>query len=90
VAIAYFGTNSLYDALIEKYGYQESFPSDDQPLFMPEELYKLILDQDQDGEFFGPIEDDKDLAEELIHEESFQEDFNDEYPDEIQRQDEET
>jgi len=57
---------------------------------MPEELYKLILDQDQDGDFFGPIEDDKDLAEELIHEESFQEDFNDEYPNEILSQDEET
>jgi hypothetical protein len=46
VAIAYFGTNSLYDGVTEKYGYQESFPNDDEPLFMPEELYKLVIDQD--------------------------------------------
>jgi hypothetical protein len=90
VAIAYFGTDSLYDVVTEIYGYQESFPNDDEPLFMPEELYKLVIDQDQEGEFFYPIEDDEDLAEENIHEESFQEDFNDEDPNEIQHPDEET
>jgi len=67
VVIAYFGTYSLYDALTEKYGYQESFPSDDEPLFMPEELYKLVLDQDKYGQFFEPIEYDEDLFEEHIH-----------------------
>jgi hypothetical protein len=55
VAIAYFGTNSLYDVVTEKYGYQENFPNDDEPLSMPEEVYKLIRDQDQDGEFFDQV-----------------------------------
>jgi hypothetical protein len=71
VAIAYFGTYSLYDDLTKKYGYQERFLSDDEPLFMLEELYKLIGYQDQDGELFDPIEYDEDLDEENIHEEFF-------------------
>jgi hypothetical protein len=62
VVIAYFGTDSLYDTLTEKYGYQESFPSDDEPLFMPEEIYKIVLYQDKDDDFFEPIEDDEYLA----------------------------
>jgi hypothetical protein len=45
----------------EKYGYQEKFQNDDEPLSMPEKFYKLIRDQDQDSEFFDPIKDDKDL-----------------------------
>jgi hypothetical protein len=32
--------------------------------YMPEEVYKLIRDQDHDGELFDPIEDDKDLVKE--------------------------
>jgi hypothetical protein len=88
VAIAYFGTNSLYDAVIEKYGYQESFLNGDELLFMPKELYKIIIDQDQDGEFFDPIEDEKDLVEEHIHEEKLEEDPDEEYPDEIYDEDE--
>jgi hypothetical protein len=59
----HFGTNSLYDALTKKYGYQEGFPSDDERLFMPEELYEIVLDQDINGEFFEPFEDDEDLDE---------------------------
>jgi hypothetical protein len=90
VAIAYYGKYSLYDVVTEKYGYQENFLNDDDPLCMPEEVYKIVRDQDQDCEFFDPIEDDEDLVEENIHEESFQEDFNDEDPDEVQHPDEET
>jgi hypothetical protein len=63
VIIAYFGIDSLYDALTEEYGYQEGFQSDDERIFMPEELYELILDQDKYGEFFEPFEDDEDLDE---------------------------
>jgi hypothetical protein len=36
VAIAYFGTDSLYDVVTKKYGYQENFPNDDETLCMPE------------------------------------------------------
>jgi hypothetical protein len=57
----------------KKYGYQENFPNDDEPLSMPEEVYKLIRDQDQDGEFSDPIKDDEDSIKEQIHGESFQE-----------------
>jgi hypothetical protein len=44
VIIAYFGIDSLYDSLTEEYGYQEGLPSDDEQLFMLEELYELVLD----------------------------------------------
>jgi hypothetical protein len=71
VAIAYFGTISLYNDVTKKYGYQENFPNDDEPLSMLEEVYKIIRDQDQDGEFFDPIYED--LIKEHIHEEIFQE-----------------
>jgi len=73
VAIAYYGTNSLYDVVTEKCGYQENFPNDDEPLSMLEEVYKLVRDQDQDGEFYDPIKDDKDSIKEQIHVESCQE-----------------
>jgi hypothetical protein len=73
VSIAYYGVKSLYNVVIEKYGYQENFPNDDESLFMPEEVCKLVRDQDQDGEFFDSIEDDEDLIKEQIHEESCQE-----------------
>jgi hypothetical protein len=59
VAIAYFGTRSLYDDVTEKYGYQENFPNDDEPLSMPEDVYKIVRDQDQDDEFSDPIYDEK-------------------------------
>jgi hypothetical protein len=68
VAIAYFGTRALYDDVIEKYGYQENFPNDEKPLSMPEEVYKIIRDQDQDGEFSDPIYEDS--IKEPIHGES--------------------
>jgi hypothetical protein len=85
VAIAYYGTRSLYDAVTKKYGYQENFPNDDEPLSMPKEVYKLIRDQDQDGEFYDPIKDDEDLVKEQFHGESFQEE---EYLDKVQYSDE--
>jgi hypothetical protein len=90
VAIAYFGTDSLYNAVTKKYGYQKKFPNDDEPLSMPEEVYKLVRDQDQNGEFFYLSEYDKDLVEEHIHQESFQEDINDEDLDEVHHPDEDT
>jgi hypothetical protein len=62
-----------------------NFPNDDELLFMPEELYKLIMDQDQYGEFFDPIEDKEDLDEEHIHEEKLEEDLD---PDDICDEDE--
>jgi hypothetical protein len=69
----------------EKYGYQENFPNDDEPLSVPEEVYKLIRDQDRDGELSYPIKDNEDLIKEHIHEESFQEEedlYKVQYPDE--------
>jgi hypothetical protein len=63
VIIAYFGIDSLYDSLTKEYGYQEGLPSDDEQLFMLEELYELVLDQDRDGDFFEPFEYDEDLDE---------------------------
>jgi hypothetical protein len=50
---------------------------------MPEELYKLFMDQNQDGEFFDPILDDEDLSKEHIHEERLEGDLDEEDPDEI-------
>jgi hypothetical protein len=67
--------------MTEKYGYQENFPNDDESRFMPEEVCKLVRDQDRDGEFFDYIEDDEALIKEQIHEERFQEK---EYPNEVQ------
>jgi hypothetical protein len=49
---------------------------------MPEEVYKLVRDQDQDGEIFDSIEDDKDLVEEQIQEEMLEEIYQ-EVPDEV-------
>jgi hypothetical protein len=46
VAIIYFGTKSLYEDVTEKYGYQENFPNDEEPLSIPKEVYKIIRDQD--------------------------------------------
>jgi hypothetical protein len=45
------------------------------------EVCKHVRDQDHDGEFFDSIEDNEDLVEEQIHEESFQE-KEDHYEDE--------
>jgi hypothetical protein len=73
VAIAYFGTDSLYDVVTEKYGYQENFPNDDEPPSMPEEVYKIVRDQDQDGELSDLIKDYEDSIKEQIHGESCQE-----------------
>jgi hypothetical protein len=43
---------------------------------MLEELYKLVMDQDQYGEFFDPIEDEEDLLKEHIHEEKLEDDLD--------------
>jgi hypothetical protein len=72
VVISYFGVKSICDTVTNKYSYQEGFPTRDQSLFTPEEVYRLVKDQDQDGQFFYSIEDE-DLVEGKIHEESFQE-----------------
>jgi hypothetical protein len=88
VAIAYFGTNLVYDVVTEKYGYLENFPNDDETLCMPKEIYKHVMDQDQDGEFFVPIEDDEVLAEEHIHEDSLEGDPDEEDPYDIFDKDE--
>jgi hypothetical protein len=50
---------------------------------MLKEVFKLIRDQDQDGEFFDPIKDDEDSIKEHIHGESCQEEDLDkvQYPD---------
>jgi hypothetical protein len=61
---------------------RKAFPSQDRSFLMPEEVCKLVRDQDQDGEFF---DEDEDLVKEKIHEESFQEE---EDPDEVQHPDE--
>jgi hypothetical protein len=45
-------------------------------------------DQDQEGEFFDPIEDDEDLAEEHIHEERLEGDLDEEDPVDIYDEDE--
>jgi hypothetical protein len=58
---------------MKKYGYQEGFPTQNRSFLMPEEVCKLVRDQDQDGEFYDSIEDGEDLVEEQIHEESCQE-----------------
>ena len=65
--------------MTKKYGYHENFPNDDEPLSMPKEVYKIVRNQDQDGEFFDPIKDDL-VKEQILHENSCQED---EYLDEV-------
>jgi hypothetical protein len=55
----------------EKYGYWENFPNDDEPLTVVKEVYKIVRDRDQDGEFYHPIY--KDSIKEQIYGEIFQE-----------------
>jgi hypothetical protein len=46
----------------QRFRYQKKFPTDDEPLSMPKDVYKIVRDQDQDDEFFDPIYD-KNLEE---------------------------
>jgi hypothetical protein len=64
VSISYFRVKSLCNIVTERYDYQEGFPTQDRSFLMPEEVCKLVRDQDQDGEIFDSIEDDEDLVEE--------------------------
>ena len=61
VSISYFGVESPCDIVTKKYNYQEGFPTRDQSLLMPEEVCRLVRDQDQDGEFFDSIEEEDSL-----------------------------
>jgi hypothetical protein len=61
VSISYFGVESPCDTVTKKYNYQEGFPTRDQSLLMPEEVCRLVRDQDQDGEFFDSIEEEDSL-----------------------------
>jgi hypothetical protein len=55
VSIAYFGTIELYNDVTEKYGYQKIFPNDEETLYMPNDVYKILRDQDKDDELFDAI-----------------------------------
>jgi hypothetical protein len=61
VSIAYFRVKSLCDTVTKKYGYQEGLPAQDRSFLMPEEVSKLIEDQD------------KLFLKEQVHNESYQE-----------------
>jgi len=61
VSIAYFRVKSLCDIVTKKCGFQEGFSNQDQSFLMPEEVSRLIEDQD------------KNFPREKVHNERYQE-----------------